>query len=86
MIYYAIKINNKYFKEYEYQGKIIKDRYCGNATLGGVLKEGDIKDIICTDTPQRTETRKSIGNTIAVIYDIEAFRNTTIEIVPIKEQ
>lgn len=84
MIYYAIRIKNKYFKEYEYQGKTIKDRYAGNATLGGVLKEGDIKGIICTDAPQRTETRKSVGNTIAVLYDVEALRNEVIEIVPVR--
>lgn len=85
MIYYAIKIKGKYFKEYDYQEKTIKDRYAGNATLGGILKEGDIKGIICTDKPERTETRKSIGNTIAVIYDIEALKNEIIEIVPVKE-
>ncbi|WP_346848457.1 hypothetical protein [uncultured Clostridium sp.] len=85
MICYAIKINNKYFKKYEYQERVTNDRYAGNATVRGVLKEGDIKNIICTDTPERMETRRNIGNTIATIYDIESLRNEIIEIVPVNE-
>jgi hypothetical protein len=85
VIYYAIKIDNKYLKGYEYATKEDVRRYAGNATVMGLLREGDIKDIIVTDTPERTETRRSVGNTITTLYTIEKLRDKSIEIVPVEE-
>ena len=82
MICYAIKIDNKYFKNYIYATKDDVRRYCGNATVMGLLREGDIVDIILTDKPVRTETRRSVGNTICSLYTIEKLRNKRIEIEP----
>lgn len=86
MYTYAIKIGNMYFKQYKYATNEDVRRYAGNATMMGLLREGDIKDIIVTEEPERTETRRSVGNTITTLYTIEKLRNKNIEIVPIEEE
>jgi len=82
MITYAIMIENRYFKDYIYATKKTVDRYAGNTQLGSVITEGDIIGIITTDKPERTEVRRSVANTIAVLYDIENLKNKIIEIIP----
>lgn len=83
MTSYAIKIDNRYFKDYIYATKKTADRYGGNTQLGSVITEGDIIGIITTGKPERTEVRRSVANTIAVLYDIENLENKIIEIIPI---
>lgn len=70
MICYALKINGKFFKGYEYAVETTNGRYAGNLTTGGILNDDDITGVILTDTPERKETKRSIGNTIRVIYGI----------------
>lgn len=82
---YAIKIDNKYFKEYMYYDKDKESRYAGHGTLDSKLKDGDIIDIVLTDNAERTETKRSIGNTIGTIYTIEKFKNKELTIIPVKE-
>ena len=84
MVYYAIKINGLYFKNYDYVTKAEQHRYAGNATYNGLLQEGDIKDIICTNNPERTETRRSIGGTLNTLYSIEKIKKLLIEIIPVE--
>ena len=80
---YNIKINGEYFKEYIYADKTNINRYNGNTALGMCIQEGDIVDIITTPTPEREETKRSVGNTIFVLYGIDKYKNTKIEIIPI---
>jgi hypothetical protein len=83
MIEYAVKIDSKYFKEYVYAGKTTKGRHSGHTQFGSFIQEGDIIDIITTIEPERTETKRSIGNTIALLYEIENIKNKVIQIIPI---
>lgn len=53
--------------------------------LGSVLKDRDIVDIIVTENIERTEIKRSIGNTIKTILEIEKFRNEKIIIIPVEE-
>lgn len=82
---YAIKIDNKYFKEYIYCDKDNKGRYAGHGELSILSNEGDIVDIVTTDNIERTETKRSIGNTIRTIYTIEKLKNKEILIVPVSK-
>lgn len=86
MILYSIKIDNKYFKEYVYADKNLLGRYAGHGKLGNLIQEGDIVDIKLTDSPERTETKRSISGTIGTIYQIEKFKDKKIEIIPVKEK
>lgn len=79
---YAIKIDGRYFKEYIYVDTCYKDRYGGITALGTRLKEGDIVGIYTTETIDRTEVGRSIGNTIATLYSIESIKDKKIEIIP----
>lgn len=75
---YAIKIDGKYFKEYIYhQGT------SGRSFGGTRLQDGDIIGIVLTDKAERTEVRRSIGNTITTLYQIDKMRGKKIEIVPL---
>ena len=82
---YAIKINGKYFKDYIYVTEKDQSRYLGHGVQGSLVQEGDIIDLVFTSTAERTEVRRSIGNTIATILQIEKFKNTKIIIEPIEE-
>lgn len=84
MVVYAIKIGKQYFKEYVYATKEDLRRYSGHSSLGGNLQEGDIINIVLSDTAERKETKRSIGNTISVIYQIEKLKDKKIEIIPIE--
>lgn len=84
MITYAIKIDNGYFKDYQYADVNTTGRHQGNTALGTGLQEGDIVDVITTEEPVRIETKRSLGSTITTIYGIGALRNKKIEIVPIE--
>lgn len=84
MVVYAIRIDNKYFKEYVYADKNTIGRYTGHSQLGNVIQEGDIIDLVLTDTPERTETKRSIAGSISTIYQVESMQNKIIEIIPIK--
>lgn len=83
-MYYAIKIDGKYFKEYIYAEKNIGGRFGGITEGGSVIREGDIIDIVTTEEVERTEVRRSIGNTISTLYGIDMMRDKKIEIVPIR--
>lgn len=84
MICYAVKINNKYFKEYVYADKTINGRYAGHTQFGSTVQEGDIIGLILSDVPERTETKRSIGGSISTIYQIEGMQNKVIKIVPVQ--
>lgn len=84
MFVYAIKIDNKYFKEYIYATKENISRYAGHTAFGWAIQDGDVIDIECTDTPQRTDTRRSLGNTISLLYTVDKLKSKTIEILPIE--
>lgn len=76
---YAIKIDGEYFKDYVYTDKNMKGRF------GKVqYYVGDIIDITTTKEVERTEVRRSIGNTISMLYGIEKMKNKKIEIIPIE--
>lgn len=77
---YAIEIDGEYFKEYVYYHKD-NDR----GQFGKIrLQEGDIVDIITTKEVKRTEVKRSIGNTIEILYGIESLRDKEIKIIPIE--
>jgi hypothetical protein len=84
MTLYAIKINGGYFKEYVYADRNKKGRHGGHTSFGTVIKAGDIIDIVTTKEPERTETKRSVGNTLATILQIDKYRGTKIEIVPVE--
>ena len=85
MIVYAIKLGNLYFKDYEYATKQDVYRYSGNTALGSIVQEGDIVDIILSEKPERKETKRSLGSTIATLYQIEKIKRIIIEIIPMEE-
>ena len=85
MIVYAIKLGNLYFKDYEYVTKHDASRCLGNTALGSVVQEGDIVDIVLSEKPERKETKRSLGNTIATLYQIEKIKRIIIEIIPMEE-
>lgn len=78
-MYYAIKIGDKYFKDYVYASKGDVEHRYGRARVG----EGDIIDIVLTDKPERTEVRSSLGNTIGILYRQDFMRDKKAEIIPI---
>jgi hypothetical protein len=84
MTLYAIKINGGYFKEYVYADRNKKGRHGGHTSFGALIRDGDIIDIVTTKEPERTETRRSVGNTLATILQIDKYRGTKIEIVPVE--
>ena len=74
---YAIRIDGKYFNEYIYADKDISGR------IGKVnIQEGDIINITLTDEIERTEIKRSVGNTISTLYSIESIQDKKIEIIP----
>lgn len=76
---YAIKIDGEYFKDYIYADKNTKGRF------GKVQYYiGDVINITTTKEIERTEVRRSIGNTISMLYGIEKMKNKKIEIIPIE--
>lgn len=75
---YAIKIDGKYFKEYIYYDKDNNKGQFGKTRL----QDGDIVGIITTDEVERTEVRRSLGNTIATLVGIESVKERIIMIVP----
>lgn len=83
-MYYAIRIDGKYFKEYVYYQKNMKDRHTGHTTLGNRIQDGDIVDIITTDKPERIEAPMSIGGTISILTRVDKLKGKVIEIVPIE--
>lgn len=85
MITYAIKINDRYFKDYVYLDKNNKGRYAGNTGLGNNFQEGDIVDIITTELPERKEIGRSVGNTVSLLVSIDKLRGKVIEIIPLEE-
>ena len=50
------------------------------------LQEGDIVDIVLSEKPERKETKRSLGNTIATLYQIEKIKRIILEIIPMEEQ
>ena len=80
---YAIKINGMYFKEYIYLDENNKGRYTGHSAMGVLLYGGDVVDIDTTPLIDRTFSRRSVGNTINLLYQIPKLRNSTIKIIPI---
>lgn len=84
-MYYGIRINDRWLKEFIYFEKRNKDRYTGSTQLGNRLKYGDIVDIVTTELPERYEVNRSVGNTISVLLGIEKLEGKIIEIVPLKE-
>ena len=82
---YAIKINSKYFKDYVYATEKDQGRYFGHGYQGSLIQEGDIIDLVLTKTVERTQVRRSIGNTISTILQVEKFKNAKIIIEPIEE-
>lgn len=83
-MYFAIKIDDKYFKEYVYATKYMSDRYTGPTSRNGTrIQEGDIIDIITTEAPERFEVSRSIGNTISTLVSIEKLKNKIIKIIPL---
>jgi len=80
---YAIKIGNKYFKEFIYTKQNRKGRYGGNTGNGGVYVQGDIEDIYLTEDIELTLSRRCLGDKIKLIYDIDKFKNKKVSIIPI---
>lgn len=76
---YAIKIDEKYFKEYVYATENVSKRF-GR----GRILEGDIVDIVLTDKVERTEVGRSLGNTITTLYTIPKMKGKGIGIVPLE--
>lgn len=79
---YAIRINNRYFKEFVY-AKEISDRYAGNTAIGYRVDGDDIVDIITTDLPERTEVINSVAGTIRMLLSIEKLEGKIIEVIPL---
>ena len=50
-----------------------------------MYQEDDIIDVVLTDTVERTEVKRSIGNTLSILLDIEAVRDEVITIVPLSK-
>jgi hypothetical protein len=81
---YAIKIGNKYFKEFIYDENInSKGRFTGGATRIGNYETGDIIDILLTEDIELTLTRRSLADKIQLIYDIDKFKKQKVGIIPI---
>lgn len=84
MTLYAIKINGGYFKEYVYADRNKKGRYGGHTSFGVLIRDGDIIEIVTTKEPERMETRRSVGNTLTTILQIDKYKGAKIEIVPVE--
>lgn len=80
---YAIKIGNKYFKEFIYTKQNCQGRYGGHTGNEGVYVQGDIVDIDLTKDIELTLSRRSLGGKIKLIYDIDKFKNKKVSIIPI---
>ena len=81
---YAIKIGDKYFKEFIYDENInSKGRFTGGATSMGNYGTGDLIDIELTNEIELTLTRRSLADKIQLIYDIDKFKQQQVGIIPV---
>lgn len=85
MTSYAIKIGRKYFDSFIYYEKRGKGRYGGNFGNAGIYQYGDIVDIKLTESIEITMVRRELGEKISLIYDIDKFKNSKINIIPIED-
>lgn len=75
-MFYGIRINDRWFKEYVYVDKENKDKYSD-------AKTGELVDIVLTDIPERFEFPTNVGETIDVLLQLDRMRDKLIEVVPL---
>ena len=73
MVVYAIKIGNRYFKEFVYCEENTKGRYSGHWNRE-VYKKGDVIDLEPTKEADLKLTKRSLAGKIQLIYDIPKFK------------
>lgn len=80
---YTIKIDGKYFKDFIYATKEDQGRFLGHGAQGSLIHEGDILDLELTEKAEAKFTKRSVGNKISLILQVEEYRKKEIHIVPL---
>ena len=81
MTTYAIKINDKFLKDFIYYD-FKNTRFSGHSQ-NGIFVDGDIIDLELTDKILETYSKRTLADKIRCIYSIDKYKKSCVSIIPV---